>query len=182
MPTDSIFVRINEKDGFVRECSSALRQVPDFISCACNVTIDVDVAGLEQCFKTYTLNLDYFSRHLTSASPDHFKRAAALLLAFCEHNVIPSYEITEEKEYTYQDGECASKYTSLMTNNCAEMVMFFVCYRWCFTYIRNIDHCKRPSVDYLDNIFVLIKKHIACGQNIVFSLDSMFMVFRSLCE
>lgn len=182
MSTDSIFVRINEKDGFVRECASALRQVPDFISCACRVTIDVDVTSLEQCFETYKLNLEYFSRHLQSGSPDHFKRAAALLFAFCEHNIISSYEITEEKNYTYRDGVCAASYISLIKDNCAEMVMFFVCYQWCFSYIKDIEYYKRLSAEYFSNIFVLIKKHRSVGQNIVFSLDSMFMVFRSLCE
>ncbi|WP_200410668.1 hypothetical protein [Komagataeibacter oboediens] len=182
MSSEGIFVKIDDEADFISSLSSSLKEMPDFISYAWKVKITLSEEEIKNSFSTYKENLKYFSRHLASKSPDEFKRAAALLLALCDHNVITNVIGNNcEMGKLYSDGVSVNDYINIAKSYPKEIVIFHICYQYCSTYCSDYTY-RRLSSEYLENMCQIINKHIRIGPNEVFSLDSLFIVFRSLFE
>lgn len=180
MSSESIFFKLDDKEKFISRLSTDLREMPDFISCSWKGIVTVDQKKIEASFDTYQENLGYFSRHLLSRSPDQFKRAAALLMALCYHGgIIASIQKNNVVDYKYENGESSLPYIQLVDLYFNELIIFNVCYRYCATYC-NPSSYKRLSAEDYENICTVIKKHIHSDVNVVLSLDSAFIIFRSL--
>ena len=176
---NGLFKDLEDEDHFVAFVSEKFEEVPGQIRSVMWCQPVIDRARVEYAHSQYMQNLEGFKLYLHSKNPDHYKRAGALLHALYRADCVTELNLEASSDdleagftrVTMGDAEHVLHFVRFYEEYFNQLLAFHVSYKCCAGYEADP---VTFDFDYLQNIC----RYLGSNQNL--SMDSLFMLFKSL--